>query len=172
MNKNTITLIIALIAIVLAVMNIISIGQLNSSLETFESPEVEQEMAQTEESDYEVAKAMGYMQRYSHKLYWAGMNENWTLSKFYAHELEETIEEIEDAKVIDEGFAVSAMVAKMTNPAFEEVEKAIEIKDKAAFDSSYQLLMQSCNACHAASKHEFIVIETPTEGKAFNQKFD
>jgi len=172
MNKNTITLVIALIAIVLAVMNIISIGELNNSIESYESPEVEHEAAETKESDYEVAKAMGYLQRYSHKLYWAGINDNWDLSKFYAHEIEETIEEIEDAKVIDDGFAVSAMVTKMTNPAFEEVEKAIENKDKKAFDSSYQLLIQSCNACHSAGKHEYIVIETPKEGKAFNQKFE
>lgn len=172
MNKNTITLIVAFVAIVLAIMNIISIGELNNSIEQINQPTtIKEETTEIEENDYEVAKAMGYLQRYTHKLYWAGINENWTLSKFYAHEIEETVEEIEEAKVNDDGFAVSAMVAKMTKTAFAEVEHAIEQQDKVAFESSYQLLIQSCNSCHSAGKHEYIVIETPKEGMVFNQKF-
>lgn len=172
MSKNNITLIIALVAVVLAIMNIISIKQLNNAIEQNDKSSISQnEGVASKESKYELAKAMAYMQRYSHKLYWAGINENWELSKFYAHELEEAIEEIEEAKVNDDGFAVSAMVAKMTSHAFEEVENAIKKQEKIAFESSYQLLIQSCNACHAAGKHEYIIIETPQEGKAFNQKF-
>ncbi len=171
MNKITITIIISLIAIVLAIMNIISIAELNNSIKDIDVPTNEEESVQESAVGYEVAKAMGYLQRYSHKLYWAGTSENWALSEFYAHELEETFEEIAAAQVTDDGIEISALVSTMTAPAFNKIEKAIESEDKAAFDSSYQLLIQSCNACHAASKHQFIVIETPEEGKTFNQKF-
>ncbi|MBK6264259.1 hypothetical protein JKA74_04360 [Marivirga sp. S37H4] len=168
MNKNTIAIVIGLIAIILAVMNLISIGQLNSSME---AKGTDAPVTPITEEKYEVAKAMGYMQRFSTKLYWAGSQENWELSEFYAHELEETIEEISEADVIDEGFAVSEMVTKMSIPAFEQVEEAIKKQDKSAFESSYQLLIQSCNACHAASKHAFIEIKVPELEGVYNQKF-
>ncbi len=173
MNKSTIAIVIGLVAIILAVMNIISIGQLNNNIENSRSEDTSIQQMPKEEAhhEYEVAKAMGYMQRFSTKLYWAGSNENWELSEFYAHELEETIEEIAEVNVIDDGFEVSKMVTQMTMPAFEQVEKAIKNKDKSAFSSSFNMLIQSCNSCHAASKHEFIEITVPALEGVYNQKF-
>ncbi|HET8859082.1 hypothetical protein [Marivirga sp.] len=173
MNRNLLSGGLALIALVIGIMNYISIAELNSNIEAEINETVQSSMEETEEeeSHYELAKAMSYMQRYSHKLYLAGSSENWELSEFYAHEIEETIEEIENAKVVDEGYDISALVGTMTNPNFEKVEESIHKKDKTAFTDSYKLLVQSCNACHQTTKHQFIKIEVPSDGKVFNQNF-
>ncbi|WP_296618929.1 hypothetical protein [Marivirga sp.] len=172
MNKNVLGGGLALIALVIGIMNYISIAELTSNIED-ERIETVQSSTEEEhgEEHYELAKAMGYMQTYTHKLYLAGQNENWELSSFYAHEIEETIEEIESAKVVDEGYDISTLVGTMTNPAFEKVEKAIDNQDAEVFADSYKLLIQSCNACHQTTKHEFIKIEVPSVDAVFNQNF-
>ena len=45
------------------------------------------------ESEYPLLETMGYYQRFSDKLWMSGINENWELANFYAHELEEVTEE-------------------------------------------------------------------------------
>jgi hypothetical protein len=172
MNKNLLSGGLALIALVIGLMNYISIAELNTNIEEERKETVQTSLSLEEkEPDYELAKAMSYLQRYSHKLYMAGSKENWELSEFYAHEIEETIEEIEDANVVDEGHDISKLVGTMTNPAFEKVEKSIRDKNKEAFANSYKLLVQSCNSCHQTTKHQFIKIEVPKEGKSYNQDF-
>jgi hypothetical protein len=174
MNKNILSGGLAIIALAIGIMNYISIAELNTNIDKERKETVQSsiEQAEEEEEHYELAKAMGYMQKYSHKLYLAGNNENWELSEFYAHEIEETIEEIEKAKVVDEGFDISKLVGTMTNPSFEKVEEAIHDKDSKAFADSYKLLVQSCNACHQTTKHQFIKIAIPKTMGIFNQDFE
>lgn len=173
MNKNVLGGGLAIIALVIGIMNYISIAELNTNIAAERKEIVPSGMEGTIEikEGYELAKAMGYLQRYSHKLYLAGSNKNWELSKFYAHEIEETIEEIEGATVVDDGMDISALVGTMTNPTFEKVEKAIHERDAEAFANSYKLLIQSCNACHQTTKHQFIKIEIPSETNPFIQNF-
>lgn len=172
MNKNLLSGGLAIIAIVIAIMNYISIVELNSNIKENPNGNAQDNKQEDEEDEhYELAKAMGYLQTFSHKLYLAGENENWELSEFYAHEIEETIEEIEKAKVVDEGYDISKLVGTMTNPSFEKVEKSIYEKDVKAFTDSYKLLVQSCNACHQTTKHQFIKIDIPKNKGIFNQDF-
>ncbi|RUA31164.1 MAG: hypothetical protein DSY77_13305 [Bacteroidetes bacterium] len=172
MNKNLLSGGLAIIAIVIAIMNYISIAELNSNIKENPNGNAQGNKLEDEEDEhYELAKAMGYLQTFSHKLYLAGENENWELSEFYAHEIEETIEEIEEAKVVDEGYDISKLVGTMTNPSFEKVEKSIYEKDVKAFTDSYKLLVQSCNACHQTTKHQFIKIDIPKNKGIFNQDF-
>lgn len=172
MNKKLLTGGLAIIALVIGIMNYISIAELTSNIEDERIETVQSSIEEGhDEEHYELAKAMGYLQTYSHKLYLAGENENWELSEFYAHEIEETIEEIGKAKLVDEGYDISALVGTMTNPAVEKVEKAIHDQDAKAFADSYKLLVQSCNACHQTTKHQFVKIEVPKDKKFFNQDF-
>lgn len=172
MNKNLLVGGLAIMAMVIAIMNYISIAELNSNIEEERKKTVQSSMEGKEMKEgYELAKVMGYLQLYSHKLYLAGNIENWQLSKFYAHEIEETIEEIENAKVVDEGYDISKLVGTMTKSSLEKVEEAISNQNKNAFAESYKLLVQSCNACHQTTKHQFIKIEIPSEGSVFNQNF-
>lgn len=124
-----------------------------------------------ENEEYELAKAMFYMQWHAGKLWFAGKNENWELAAFYAHELEETIEEIEEAKVEEDGHDVSNLVHVMTLPYVEQVEDAIKQQDAAVFESAYKNLVYSCNACHQVTGKAFIKITIPEVPFPGNQDF-
>ncbi|MCC5931061.1 MAG: hypothetical protein JJU28_17575 [Cyclobacteriaceae bacterium] len=121
--------------------------------------------------EYELAKAMFYMQWHSGKLWFAGKNQNWELAAFYAHEVEETIEEIEEAQVEEDGHDISTLVHTMTLPFLEQVEEAIEKKDVVVFESAYKNLVQSCNACHQVTGKPFIKITIPEVPFPGNQDF-
>ncbi|WP_375560503.1 hypothetical protein ACE193_22875 [Bernardetia sp. OM2101] len=125
----------------------------------------------TEEEHYELALAMARMQTYMQKLHFAGQNENWKLAQFYTHELEETMEDIIDHNVVDEGTEISNLVKTMAFPNIEKLEKTIESKEKISFVEGYQLLLRSCNNCHITSKHEFIKVTTPQNEDFINQDF-
>jgi hypothetical protein len=129
------------------------------------------EESKKEEEHYELALVMARMQTYMQKLHFAGQNENWNLAQFYTHELEETMEDIIDHNVVDEGQEISGLVKTMAFPNIEKLEKTIESKDKTSFVEGYQLLLRSCNNCHVASKHEFIKITTPKNEDFINQDF-
>lgn len=110
---------------------------------------------------------MGNIQIHHGKLWFAGQNQNWQLADFEIHELEEAIEDIEafhkgrkEIETID-----------MIKPALEAVENAIDQKDPIAFTTGYNILTNTCNACHQAADHGFIVIQTPENLPFSNQDF-
>lgn len=70
-----------------------------------------------------------------------------------------------------EGYDISELVGTMTSPSFKKVEKSIHEQDIEAFTDSYKLLVQSCNACHQTTKHQFVKIEIPKDKGFFNQDF-
>jgi cytochrome c553 len=123
------------------------------------------------EKHYEVAPAMGDMQRFVEKLYFAGQARNWELANFYLHEIEETADEIIRANVFDEGVAVSAFLKTMLPPAIEATEEAIKAQDSRQFASRYEGLITSCNACHQSTKHGFVKITVPRQPTYQNQNF-
>ena len=111
---------------------------------------------------------MGGLQKHHSKLWFAGQNQNWELADFEIHELEEAIEDIEayhkGRKEIEQ--------IDMIKPALEGVEAAIDQKDPIAFTTGYNILTNTCNACHQAADHGFIVIKTPESPPFSNQEFE
>jgi cytochrome c553 len=120
---------------------------------------------------YELAPAMGHMQRFAEKLYFAGQANNWPLADFYLHEIEESAEEIIQAGVVDEGVAVSSFLKAMLPPALAGVKEAVQKKDRQQFLSRYEGLVASCNACHQSTKHGFVRITVPRQPTYQNQDF-
>ncbi len=125
-----------------------------------------------EEHEVELAALMLRMQIHADKLYFAGNVSNWPLTNFYLHELEETLEEIAEAKITEDGFAVSDAVQGFMGKPIEAMEAAAKTKDAAAFGTGYEQMVTACNGCHTASKHGFIVIQRPTRPIFTNQRFE
>ena len=125
-----------------------------------------------EEEDYELAMAMGHLQRFADKLYFAGKAKNWKLSDFYAHELEEVMEEIIDHQIIEDEKNVSDLVERMALPSLVALDEVIDLQDAAGFMDAYTGLVTSCNSCHAMMEHEFIRIKIPTIPSFSNQDFN
>ncbi len=142
---------------------IVSIVLLFSCNQTPEKQEVEQ---------YPVLETMGYYQRFSHKLWMAGKNQNWELADFYTHELEEVTERLIEGNVIHDDYNLSNLSEAMLLPKIEKVEQAIRQKDEVLFLENYELLISSCNLCHNTTKHNFIKITIPNDSTVWNQEFD
>lgn len=125
-----------------------------------------------EVEEYPVLETMGYYQRFSHKLWLAGINENWELANFYTHELEEVTESLIEGNVIHDDYNLSNLSETMLSPKIEKVEQAIRQKDAVLFGESYTLMISSCNLCHNTTKHDFIQITVPNDSTVWNQNFD
>jgi hypothetical protein len=124
-----------------------------------------------EDEHVELAVLMGHLQRFADKLHFSGANQNWQLASFYLEELEEAGEEIEKAKIMEDGKDVSALIGQMLLPQLKAVEKAVEEKSMTKFQETYQTMVKSCNDCHTATNHGFIRITVPTDPTYRNQDF-
>lgn len=113
---------------------------------------------------------MGAMQYFLHKLSLSVAARNAELADFYAHELEETIEEAEEIKEY-KGKRIGQMVGSMLVPPFEALEDAIDSGDWAEVDARLSSVIESCNLCHQQSGFGYIRI-APTTQNPFMQSFD
>lgn len=120
---------------------------------------------------YPLLETMGYYQRFSDKLWLAGVNQNWKLADFYTHELEEVTEDLIKGNVIHDDYNISNLSEAMLFPKIEKVEEAIRKKDEVLFLENYELMISGCNLCHQATKHNFIRITVPNESSKWNQDF-
>lgn len=113
---------------------------------------------------------MGAMQYFLHKLSLSIGARNTELADFYAHELEETIEEAEEIKEY-KGNRIGLMVKSMLVPPFEALEDAIDAGDWSDIDARLSEVIDSCNACHQQSGFGYIRI-APTAQNPFMQSFE
>ena len=121
--------------------------------------------------DIELAVQMGYLQRFADKLYFAGQAENWPLADFYLHEIEETAAVLTSTDLYEEDIHLNPLVESMLVSQVEALEATVDAADRAQFDAAYISLIQSCNACHGATNHAFVRIQTPEASTYTNQDF-
>lgn len=100
---------------------------------------------------------MSTVQVHHEKLWFAGTNANWPLADFEVHEIEETLDDLKQYQKERKETALLGMIG----PALDSVETAIGKQDTAMFRASYLLLTNTCNSCHVATEHGFVVIKTP-----------
>lgn len=103
------------------------------------------------------------------KLWFAGIAGNWDLA---AYELDELKEGFDDAARIYPEFKdipVGAMIQQNLGAPLADLGKAIESKNIANFERSFDRLTAACNTCHTGAAHEFIRIQQPTLPPATNQ---
>ncbi len=110
---------------------------------------------------------MSDIQVHHAKLWFAGLAGNWSLSDF---EMKEIIESIDGIQTYcrDRPEVVSI---PMINPALDSIDVAIKNKSISQFKSGFNLLTNTCNNCHRATKHEFNVIQIPVSPPFSNQAF-
>ncbi|TMJ04228.1 MAG: cytochrome c [Alphaproteobacteria bacterium] len=105
------------------------------------------------------------------KLWFAGQAGNWPLAGYELDELKEGFEDIVKYFPTKDGVPTGAMATAVIEKEVAEVNKAIEAKDRKQFGTAFDRLTASCNACHQASKHDFIVIRRPASNPYGNQSF-
>lgn len=120
----------------------------------------------------ELAVVMGRIQRYHQKLWASGQAGNAELAAFYLHELEEAMEEVVDAQVVEDGIDISALMRTYGISTIELLEKKLKEEGVAALHADAELLVNTCNSCHISSGHAFIRIQVPTAVYFPDQRFE
>ena len=98
------------------------------------------------------------------RLWQAGEAQNWMLAQFQLAELRESFAGIVESNGEHAALQpnkLSEVLPAMTDPALKQLQAAIDAHDKAGFEAGYDALSDSCNACHAAAAHGFLVIQRP-----------
>ena len=159
-----------------------SVFLLASSLVLFgcvQQPVEDSEAGAHAEDAEELAYLMAYAQRYTEKLYFAGMADNAPLAQFYVHELEETFEAVEDGGYIENDWQLAELVEDLALPALTGVEQAVAAqalgpdpeRARGLFAERYGALVNACNVCHETTAHGFIRIVVPEASSFPTQQF-
>jgi hypothetical protein len=122
------------------------------------------------EEHYELAVAMGRFQWYANKLWFSGIAGNTELSDFYAHELEEAMEEVAEQNLTENGQSISEQIKIWGLEPLEKLEEAVADGDSQAFEQSYDALVSSCNGCHVTCGYSWVRIKRP-ETPAFDNQW-
>ncbi len=139
--------------------------------EQTDSVSTEKKSVEHSSEEFELAPHMANLQRYLEKMYWSAKEENELLHEFYAHEIEETMEEIHEAGVMEDGVNISYNMMSFGIKALETYEKRIEENGFSDYDNQFKNLINGCNGCHLVSKKGMIVIQAPTVNHYSSQRF-
>jgi len=120
----------------------------------------------------ELALLMGDLQRLTHKMALSADAGNAGLAAFYLHESLEQLATIQRKAPEYVGQPVAALIDRMALPAYETLRKSTAADaDRETLNAAVLGVIQSCNACHAATTHGIIRITPGTETNPFNQSF-
>ena len=114
----------------------------------------------------ELVEAMSALQYFTHKTSLAVDARNAPLAAFYAHELEEILEQLESVESYH-GHPIAKLVEAMLVPSFEQLESAVKAEQWTQSSAAVDRLIDSCNQCHSATQHGFIQIERTTHNPYF-----
>ena len=151
---------------------LILLGACGSESAGLEKPQPPVTVEVPQEQEIELAVLMYRLQVHADKLWHAGAARNWPLTGFYVHEIEETVEEIAQAGIVEDGHNISALVGRtLIQSPLREMSKSVEAEDEEAFASAYVDLVDGCNSCHGETDHGFIHIQIPSAPALSNQRF-
>jgi hypothetical protein len=118
-----------------------------------------------------LAVQMKYMSYWAHKVGLSVEAENMELADFYHHELEEAAEDLIDSIESYDGFPIAELTKSMLVPALDALEDALDAGNWTEIRSAYTTVVTSCNTCHVATDHGYIVITEGYGNNPFNQEF-
>ncbi len=120
----------------------------------------------------ELALLMGDLQRLTHKMALSADAGNAALAAFYLHESLEQLTTIQREVPEYEGQPVAALIDRIALPSYETLRKSTAASaGRETLNADVLGVIQSCNACHAATTHGIIRITPGTEINPFNQSF-
>jgi hypothetical protein len=108
------------------------------------------------------------------KLWFAGEAGNWDLASYELDELQEGFDDVVTYHPThkDSPLPLSELVPKIMEQPIRSLRKAIDAKDHALFEESYDDVTEGCNSCHEATQFGFNVVTRPTGSSWFsNQDF-
>ena len=95
------------------------------------------------------------------ELYWAGVDSNWEYADYQVKKIDLALENALERRPKRRASARTLFV-----PALGEVEQAIALKERAAFEKTFKGMSAACNSCHAAEGVASFHVEPPTDRKS------
>ena len=117
----------------------------------------------------ELAVLMKNIQYFTHKLGLTLQAQNRPLATFYAHELEEGLQDIYALERHDT-LPIGQIAKKLMPQPLSVLAQTIKNQEQDP-NEAFQKLLNACNQCHEATQHGFIRIIAPTNNP-FNQSFE
>ena len=105
------------------------------------------------------------------KLWFAAKARNWPLAAYELGEIKEVMGDVQDFVPVFKNLPLAQMMDAVVTKEIVDLEKAIEAKDFKKFAAGYDALNKACNACHAGTENEFVVIKRPTTPAFTNQDY-
>lgn len=121
------------------------------------------------DGEIQLVENMGNLQYFTHKMTLAIDADNQPLADFYAHELEEYLEDTLKVESYHDK-PIGKLAKAMLVPAFENLEKDIKANKLRKASDKVDAMINACNACHNATGYNFIAIERRSDNP-FMQKF-
>ncbi len=106
-------------------------------------------------------KAMWEVDYRFQELWWAGNDGNW---KYAGHQIEEMEEALELGLERRPERAASAQ--QFMTKAIPDVEEAIGERDPEMFERRIDMMMNTCNSCHALEDMEFLTVKPPLQRRS------
>lgn len=101
---------------------------------------------------------MSRMQYFLHKTGLSLDAENLKLASFYIHELEESIEALEEFGQY-KNYPIGDLAESKLSPGIEILEDSVKAGNLKQAWPAYEALAGRCNSCHQATDHDYIVIK-------------
>jgi hypothetical protein len=114
-----------------------------------------------------MGEIMSNIQFHHAKLWFAGENKNWPLAEYNESLIQSAFKRIQ----LFHGDKSEAKAASMIYPSMDSISNAIRKKDTRLFERSFLFMTNTCNNCHAVTRHDFNVITIPKIPPVTNQDF-
>jgi hypothetical protein len=106
------------------------------------------------------------------RLWVAARSGDWSFAAYELGNLKGAFDRLGRAHPVEHEIPLREMISSVTSQPFEDMQKAIESKDRIAFSKAYGDLTSACNACHEATNHGVVVIRAPTDSSISDQGFE
>ena len=126
--------------------------------------------ASEEEEEVHLVDLMSVLQYFTHKTGLSLRAGNLELADFYLHEFEEVMAEVGEVESY-EGQPVGQLSDAMLGPSLHALEEAVDSGNPEAALSAYEVMIDTCNACHVATQFGFIKIEDRSTENPYMQSF-
>jgi hypothetical protein len=120
-----------------------------------------------------LGELMSLQQMRHTKLWLAGQAANWKLADYEIDELGEGFDDVVKFHPThkDSPVAPKDVIPVMVKAPLEDLRKAVEAQDPAAFAAAYDALTAACNNCHSATNFGFNRVQRPATNPYPNQVF-
>lgn len=108
------------------------------------------------------------------RLWYAGQRDNWTLATFQLGEMREALDGVVEANGEHPALQpqrLAEVLPAMMGPSLKSLQRAVDQRDRTAFNAAYDQLTSACNACHEVASFGFNRFQRPRTPLLDNQQY-